>query len=303
MNLAIAVDLSVESHFAVRWALDLRDRARDRGESVTCHAIHVPSPSAPFAIQNFTGFGRADEEPGLHRQMVHQVRDFLESVSPDVDDVEIVVQDGDAPKIISKFCIAHQVDWLVTGMSTIGPVGRFFLGSTVHKLADRAPCRLAVVHPEHASLEGPVDLVVGVDFLPGSEAALFAAAELANHTDGHLCLLHALQDAPTGSVHGGLTTYLSTSDSANLTLASRRALHRMMDEVVQLYPDVTYDVFVDTGGARQVLSDAVTRRNSDILLLGKVRHPTIERLALGSVSRQILKRMPTTLVFAPPEVR
>lgn len=301
MNLAIAIDLSPESRAALKWALDLRQTLRERDEALTCHAIHIPSVSAPFAFQNFTGYGRATDEPGIHHQLVHQVRQFMRDVDYDIDDIQIYVRDGHAPQLISQYCIEHQIDWLITGQSSTGTIGRFFLGSTVDAMAELAPCPIVVVHRDHPHLERPVDISVGIDFLPGSEAALFAAANLADITTGHLCLAHAFQDAPTGALHQGMVNYLMPSSAANMTLATRRALHRMMDEVHQLYPHVTYDISVDHGLPRQVLTEIATHRDSDMLVLGKVHHPTLERLALGSAARQLLHKMPTTLVLAPSE--
>lgn len=300
MNIAIAVDLSLESHFAVRWALDLRARAREQGQSVSCYAICVPAPSEPFEFQTLN-YPDADEDPGVHRRLVHRVRAFLESVHHDVEDVEVVVEKGDAAGVITQFCRLHDIDWLVTGMSTVGPFARLFLGSTVHRLVDLTLCKLAVIHPKHPRLDRSHDFVVGVDFLPGSDAAIFAAAELADLTGAHLHLVHALQDAPTGTTHGGLVNYLASSNIAHLTDDARRALESMMATVEMRYPDIEFSTLVHAGSPKRVLVEFIESHAIDAVFLGKIHHSKLEKWALGSVSRWLLKHMPTSMILIPPE--
>ena len=299
MNIAIAVDLSVESHFAVRWALELRAKARRLGQSVRCWAVCVPSPQEPFEFQSLA-YPNSTKDPGVHRRISHRTRTFLESVDDDVDDVEVVVEEGVPAEILARFCLRHNVDWLVTGKSSVGPFARLFLGSTVHDLIDLSPCRLAIVHPEHARLDPPLQFAVGIDFLPGSEAALFSAAELSELIEARLLLIHALQDAPTGRLQGGLVNYLAGPDPARLTATARASLESMMGELERQYPNLAYDIMVHGGSPKKVLQDLIERHHVDIAFVGKVYHSTLERWALGSVARTLVKRMPCTLVLAPP---
>lgn len=300
MKIAVAVDLSVESHFALRWALDLRDRIRDQGRRARVYAVSVPADSATFAYRSFSGFSRTDEDPGVHRRIVHQIREFLESVRLDVDDVEIVVREGDPAETIAGFCDEEDVDWLSVGQSTVGMLARLLLGSTVHSLTDRASSKLAIVHPGHARLEKKAELVVAIDFLPGSESALMTAAQMADVTDGRLHLIHALEDAPTGTSSSASGTR-TTADIARLADDARQSLEELMDDIRQRYPDLNYTTFVHSGPARRVITDVIDRRSADAAFLGNVEHSTVEKWLFGSVSRALLRRMPTTMVLVPPQ--
>ncbi len=302
MKIAIAVDLSVESHFAVHWALDLRDWARKRDRPVDVFAISIPADVQEFEYRNLAGYPTdATEIPGVRHRMTHHVRNFLETVDYDVDDIEIILDEGDASEIITEFCEREGIDWLVTGMDATDALSRMLLGSTVHQLRETAPCNLVVVHPEHARLTGDQNFVTGIDFLPGSESALFAASEISDLTDSHLHLVHALQDAPTGSSRSGPIRSLDPTDVAYLTADARESLEAMMDELQVQYPDIEYSTLVHSGSARRVLIEYIDRHNIDAAFLGKVHHSTFEKWFFGSVSRLLLKRMPTTLVLAPPE--
>lgn len=300
MRIAVAVDLSVESHFALRWALDLRDHLREQGYSVETYAYTVPADAEQFASQNLAGYSRTDEEPGVHRWMVRKIREFLEAVRPDVDDVEIVVEEGKVAEKLTEFCEANDVDWLVVGQSTVGPLARLVMGSIVHDLTDQAPSRLVIVHPEHSRLEDNPELVVGIDFLPGSDAALMSAAELTQWTDGRLHLVHALEDAPTGATTSR-TGPRSSADIARLTDEARHSLEGLMGKVRERYPDLDYTTFVHSGRAKRVLAKLIERRGADAAFFGKVDHSTIEKWLFGSVSRALLRQMPTTMVLVPPE--
>ena len=300
MNIAIAVDLSVESHFAVRWALDLRARAREHDRTVKCYAVVITSSPAPYRYHNL-GFPEATDIPDIRHRLVHQVRNFLETVNQDVDDVEVVVEEGEPAESIAAFCSRKKIDWLITGMSSVGPFARLFLGSTVHDLIDLVPTKLVIVHPEHCRLEPPLDFAIGVDFLPGSEAALFTAADLTDVSGAHLHLVHALQDAPTGTVHGGLVSYLAPTDVAHLTADARNSLEAMMSELERQHPGINYSILVHSGAPKKVILDFIERQNIDAVFLGRILRSTFEKWTLGSVARSLVKRMPTTMLLVPPE--
>lgn len=300
-RIAIAVDLSVESHFAVRWALDLRNRLREREEAVEMFAISVPADRETFAFQSIPEYPDTTQDAGVHHWIVRRVRDFLETVDHRVDDIEIVAEEGEASEVIAGFCREHEIDWVTCGMEMKGAFARWILGSTVYELTDLTPCNLAVVHPEHARLKPPLQFACGIDFLPGSEAALFSASHLADVTDAHLHLVHALRDAPTGSNRGASLEELDPSDAKRLAVDARQSLEAMMEEVRLKYPKLDYSALVHGDSAKAVLVDYIREHHIDAAFLGRVDHSTFEKLLGASVGRQLLKRMPTTLVMVPPD--
>lgn len=302
MNIAVAVDFSMESHFAVRWALDLRDRARRQGIPVHTFAVTIPADAEDFGYRTLRGLPTSTtEDAGVSFQIAHRIREFLESVDYDVDDVEIVLEEGEPPEVLSEFCETNDIDWLVTGMNSSDALSRLVLGSTVHRLRELAPCNLAVVHPDHSRLNEPIDVAAGIDFLPGSDTALFGAASLTDLTGGHLHLLHALQEAPTGSSRRGPLSSLDPEDMARLESDAAESLDTMMDEIRRKHPDIEYSKLVHSGSAKKVLINYIDQNNIDATFLGKVHHSTFEKWFFGSVSRALLKKMPTTLVLVPPD--
>ncbi len=302
MNIAVAVDFSMESHFAVRWALDLRNRLRDRETPVNTFAVTIPADDQDFGYRTLAGLPTATtEDAGVTHQIAHHIRDFLESVDYDVDDVQIVLEEGDPSKVISRFCETHDIDWLVTGMNSSDALSRLVLGSTVHRLSEIAPCNLVVVHPEHSRLQSALDVAAGIDFLPGSETALFGAAALADVTGGHLHLVHALQEAPTGASRRGPLSTLDPEDMARLEADANESLDMMMDEIRRQHPELNYSKLIHSGSAKKVLINYIAEQDIDAVCLGKVHHSTFEKWFFGSVSRALLKKMPTTLVLVPPE--
>ncbi len=300
MKIAVAVDFSIESHFAIRWALALREQARRRDLPVELLAITVPSDVQRFKYRSLAGYPTdTTKSPGIRHWISHHVREFLEAVDDDVDDVEIVLREGEAADVIATYCAEADIDWLVTGMNSADAFSRFVLGSTVHELRDIVPCNLVVVHPEHHELDGNFDIATGIDFLPGSDAALFAAAELADLTDAHLHLVHALQDAPTGSTRAGSLSSLDATDIAYLTNDARQSLEALMEEVERVRPDLEYSTLVHSGPARRVFMEFIDEHAIDAVFLGRTQHSTLEKWLAQSLSQFLLKHMPTTLVLVP----
>ncbi len=299
MKIVIAIDLSEESRYATRWALDLRDRLRESDKPVETIALSV-APSSWYSTDREQ---KVTHDPGIYHNLTHQIRDFLESVDPDVDDVEIAIDEGRPTDIITEYCHTRNVDWLVVGMSDLGPVGRFMWGSTVHSLADRVRSRMAIIHPEHDRLMSSMNFVLGIDFLPDSHHALLTAAELADSADAHLHLVHALQDPPTTTLSTGLVNYLSPGDIAHRTATARHSLENLMAQVQLKYPDLNYITLVHSGPPEKILAQYIDEIDADMVLLGKGHRSAVEKWILGSVSRGLLKRMPTTLILVPPDDR
>lgn len=299
MNIAVAIDFSVESHFAVRWALDLRAQARERQQPIRLLAFCVPSPTEEFDFQTLS-YPRTTDDPDIHHRLTRRVRSFLESVHHDIEDVEIVVQEGETADILSTLCRREDVDWLILGKTSTGPISRLFLGSTVHELIEEIPTRTVVVHPDHARLGEDLQIAVGIDFLPGSLAALFAAADLADLTGAELQLIHALPDAPTGKSQGGLVNYLAPSDLVHLTTDARQSMESMMAELTRRYPTLRYTILVHSGTPRMVLRKFVESQQTDALVVGHIHQTRLERWALGAVGRYLIRKMPTTLIVVPP---
>ncbi|TXD36112.1 universal stress protein [Lujinxingia vulgaris] len=297
MKILLATDLSLEAESAARWALDLRERILATERSASLSALYVAPPEHYSANAG----ERLAENPDINARQTHQVREWLRTLSPHTDDIDILLEEGKPATVITNYCTTHQVDWLVLGTSGAGAISRAMLGSTAMKLVHRAPCKTVLVQPDHATLSEPPGLSVALDFMPGSQAALFSAAHLAHLTGAQLDLVHILHDTPTPTLNTGLVNYLSPQDIDQLTERTRECLIELGVEVKTLYPELTFESHVYAGPTVATLTQHCETHSVDLLILGKKSRSALQDRALGSIASAMARKHPTSLMLVPPE--
>lgn len=297
MKILLATDLSLEAESAARWALDLRERILTSDRPASLSALYV-APPEHYSVRSGE---RLAENADINARQTHQVRDWLRTLSPTTDDIDILLAEGKPASVITDFCQKHHVDWLVLGTSGAGAISRALLGSTALKLAHRAPCKTVLVQPDHDTLSAAPRLSVAVDFLPGSQAALFSGAHLAHLTGAHLDLVHILHDTPTPTLNTGLVNYLSPQDLDQLSERTRECLIELGAQVKTLYPELTFASHVYAGPTVATLTHHCETQPVDLLILGKKSRSALQDRALGSIASAMARKHPTSLMLVPPE--
>lgn len=296
MKIAVAVDFSPESAAAIRWALDLRTLLGEKDDPPSIVAISI----SPGAWQTTDRDKTPTTDPGIRYTMSHQLRDFLEEVEPQSDFIDLHLDSGPPAERITHYCDIHHIDWLIIGMSAHGPLGRLLWGSTAQDLVARAKCNVAVVHPHSPVPSKSTDFLIGADLLPRTDNALLAAAQFADPIGGTLHMAYALPDAPLSSVQTGFVNYTSQGDLAHLTAEAREKLENIADQLRHKYPTLRYSTAVYSGTPTALLMEQAKKHHADAIFLGNSRRSGFEGWLLGSAGRQLLKKMPTTLIFIPP---
>lgn len=295
MKLAVAIDFTIESSAALRWALDLRDHLRESQRPVELVAISI-APRTWFSMDREQ---KTTDDPGLHHSLVFQVREFLESVDSHLEDIRIIVDEGRPAPLISSICAQEEVDLLAIGRTAPTALNLWSWGSTSHKIADQIDCPLAIVDPDHQRFRRDSTILVGVDFSLTSENALWNAAELADLSTSELHVLHALEDMPLTTMSTGMVNYLSPGDLAHLSANARESLEHIMIGIRRRHPKLAYATLVHSGNAIKLLTHHVRNTEADLLVLGKIHRSRSAEYLLGGVARGLVKRPPTTLLLIP----
>ncbi len=304
MHIAIAVDLSMESRAAVAWGLALRDRLRQRDRASPVSVVCVIPQSAPFHHHSLPGYDSQLTDRGARHRLAHRLRTFIKTTGHAIDDVRIVLREGDATTELAAFCRDQYADILVCGATSVQGLSRLIMGSTAHQLLDAVDCPLVVAHPHQTEFPPHPQWVVGIDFHPDSEQALWEAARLADLSAARLHLVHALDASPHGAntpIAGrlGATTTSSSAGLTARTADTRRSLQSMMAEVTTRFPALEYATFVHPAQPAILLNEYIQKRNAHATFLGTRPQGRLERWLYPSVARALLKRLPTTMIFVP----
>ena len=240
-TIVVGVDGSETSDRAVDWAAE---QARLEGRDLTLvHATGTVGPAALLWLDQ-AGVDSEVAMDGVRREaerLLDTVADRVAAAAPDVE-VRGVVADLDARDLLLE--LAREAAMVVVGSRGRGPVKSLLLGSVAHALSRDPVCPVVVLRPlgESGARRG---IVVGVDALGTSTAALAFAYRQASLRRLPLRVVHAIWDArkSTGEVGPDEEGYD----------AERRMLAETLAGMAEQYPDVAAEPVLARGMVDRVL--------------------------------------------------
>ena len=256
-----------EARDAVAFGVDL---ARGLGAPLVVAGICVPVPG-PAEV------GHLD----LARdQTERRLQDALQRVPPDVD-ASLIVRVARSPvQGLHELAEHRDAAALVLGPTHLGRAGRALLGDVALIALHAAPCAVAVAPDGYAERAGSAPRTIGVGLVDTPEArdALDLAIDLAERLGARLRLIHV----ETGAQAAASAQLL---EPARATVADRVAV-----ETDVRRGDVGHEL-------------AAAGEDLDLLVLGSRAYGPLQRLLLGSVSRQVVHAARCPLLVLPRSVR
>jgi len=178
---------------------------------------------------------------------------------------------------------AASADFLALGAHGMNPLKDAVLGTTAERLVSRTTQPILIVRtPPHQAYRS---VLVAVDLLPGAEAALAGAMQLA--AEATLTALHAY-DVP----FEGLLHRAGVSDAA-IDQHRGRAHAKAVEKIAELSRAVSGDplrflAFVERGDAGARIVERQRTTGADLVVLLKRARSLGESVLLGSVTRHVL---------------
>jgi nucleotide-binding universal stress UspA family protein len=241
---------------AVRYAKNLADHFG--AELTLLHVVPAPPP------------GMTEE---VYVRCTVEVKEKLENfLQADLSGslVRRIVVKGDPARKIVQYALNEQSDVIVMATHGLGGFRRHLLGSNTAKVLHDADCPVWTgVHLE-ASGTSPAfpirQILCAVDLGPQSANALAWASALQQEFDARLTLAHAALTPPQRARVGA--PYHENPEQSNWGFTVRSAA---LKELEQLLSDseAAAEILVDSGEPAQVISEAATRLNADILVIGR----------------------------------
>ncbi len=203
--------------------------------------------------------------------------------------IRVDVIDGPAANTVVEVAHERAAHAIVVGTGQHGALGRIVYGERAVQIARLADRPVVVVPP--GAKAGPVsDAIVAVDFSPASQrAARFAVEMLAD--DGWLTLVHvksAVDQSEEGAGWWEEAYERRTADLFRRFVASLRLDRGITVATRMLHGDV----------AATLLAHAL-EHGAGLIACGGRRHSFVERMLLGSVSTELIRRAECTVVVMP----
>jgi len=274
------------------------DRAMDRAAHLAKSwgarlvVLNVLEPeydlAGPAGTADLPSWRRPPEREAVVAAQVH--RDLRE----DLQGAEIRVVEGGVVATIEAVAREIDAELIVTGIARDETLGRYFLGSTVERLARQTAVPLLIAK---SRLRSYGEILVATDFSPSSQHALTAAARFFPSTP--LTLLHAwefpfagLMDRPalrrewTAMEKEGCDTFVAQSQ---LSQDQRRYLQ----------------VLVEHGSPDTIVSTYMRDKGVDLVVVGTHGRSGVFDVRLGGTAKRILNGAPgdVLLIREPRSVR
>jgi len=279
MKTLLAVDGSDNSYEAVR-ALKYFARAE---QLTLLHVLNLSKSVQPMMatrgdMEEFTAREQSIRKDG--ERLLEQVQSLLPMhAGPSTKHLRI----GSPADVIVSMAGEQKTDLIVMGARGLSPLKEWLLGSVSHRILTLAPCATLIVQgPVKAMkqillpLQGPYDAEAAIRFLqlkPFHEAVEVTLLTVLPSTD---------QPSPAGS---------AAAASAAEMLEKQTDYIKGVAERLRALGYQAHGVAVVGTPATMILQQATTLR-SDLILMGTRGRQGIARLVLGSVSHEVLHKMP-----------
>ena len=279
MKTLLAVDGSDNSYEAVH-ALKYFSRAE---QLTLLHALNVPKPAYPMllpelAAEQYKSFEQIMREDG--ERLLDRIHSLLPMhAGPSTKHLRI----GSPAQVIVSMAEEQKADLIVMGARGLGPIKEWLLGSVSHRVLTLASCATLIVN-------GPVKAMKQI-LLP-----------LAGLSDAETAIRFLQLKPFHEAVDVTLLTVLTSTepprpgDDAAAAAATERLEEKAayLEGVAERLRAIGYQahgVAVVGTPSSMILQEATTLQ-SDLILMGTRGRQGMTRFMLGSVSHEVLHKMP-----------
>ena len=279
MKTLLAVDGSDNSYEAVH-ALKYFSRAEQLS---LLHALNVPKPAYPMllpelAAEQYKSFEQIMREDG--ERLLDRIHSLLPMhAGPSTKHLRI----GSPAQVIVSMAEEQKADLIVMGARGLGPIKEWLLGSVSHRVLTLASCATLIVN-------GPVkamkQILLPLAGLSDAEAAIRFLQLKPFHEAVDVTLLTVLT-----STEPPRPGDAAAAAAATERLEEKAAYIEGVAERLRVIGYQAHGVAVVGTPSSMILQEATTLQ-SDLILMGTRGRQGITRFLLGSVSHEVLHRMP-----------
>ena len=279
MKTLLAVDGSDNSYEAVH-ALKYFSRAE---QLTLLHALNVPRPAYPMllpelAAEQYKTFEQIMREDG--ERLLDRIQSLLPMhAGPSTRHLRI----GSPAQVIVSMAEEQKADLIVMGARGLGPIKEWLLGSVSHRVLTLASCATLIVN-------GPVkamkQILLPLEGLSDAEAAIRFLQLKPFHEAVDVTLLTILT-----STEPPMPGDAAAAAAATEKLEEKAAYIEGVAERLRAIGYEAHGVAVVGTPSSMILQEATTPQ-SDLILMGTRGRQGMTRFLLGSVSHEVLHKMP-----------
>jgi nucleotide-binding universal stress UspA family protein len=279
MKTLLAVDGSDNSYEAVH-ALKYFSRAE---QLTLLHALDVPRPAYPMMLPDvaedlYKTLEQSKREDG--ERLLDRVQSLLPMhAGPSTKYLRI----GSPAEVIVSMAEEQKADLIVMGARGLGPIKERLFGSVSHRILTLAPCATLIVN---GPVKGMKQILLPLEGLSDAEAAIRFLQLKPFHQAIEVTLLTVLTSTEPPWPGDAAAAAASTEK-----LEEQAAFIEGVAERLRAIGYQAHGVAVVGTPSSMILQEATTLQ-SDLILMGTRGRQGITRFVLGSVSHELLHKMP-----------
>jgi nucleotide-binding universal stress UspA family protein len=143
-------------------------------------------------------------------------------------------------------------------------------------------------------------IVALVDFTEVTSRIVKMAESLAGAMSGHIILLHVVPPEPVVSTLGAEAPAIPQPPSPETMEAEKEKLQELQDVIAGRGLNVTALQF--EGPVSETVVEETMKLNADIVIMGSHHHSALYNLFIGSVTADVLKRLPLPVLVVPADI-
>jgi len=280
-SIVAGVDGSPEGGSAAATAWTIAERAR-----VPVHVVHAVPEIAALT----EGGSRSTEvfrvREGVLDVARQQLVERLRGIAPEGSLANLDVRFGRAATVIVDVAREHDAELIVLGGKEHGLLARWFADNTAVDVVRLAtvPTLVATHSAAHVAR-----VLAAVDLSHAAAATIAVAERFAQLFDAELRVVHAIEPVPLAAE---LPTPVNAQQFTDVAMA-------MLER--EVWPKLTLpaEQQVRHGSARGVIATEAADWNADLVVVGSHGKGWVDRILLGSVTEDLLRHLPTSLVVVP----
>jgi nucleotide-binding universal stress UspA family protein len=279
MKTLLAVDGSDNSYEAIH-ALKYFSRAE---QLTLLHALDVPRPAYPMMLPKvaedlYKTLEQSKREDG--ERLLDRVQSLLPMhAGPSTKYLRI----GSPAEVIVSMAEEQKADLIVMGARGLGPIKERLFGSVSHRILTLAPCATLIVN---GPVKGMKQILLPLEGLSDAEAAIRFLQLKPFHQAIEVTLLTVLPSTEPPWPGDAAAAAASTEK-----LEEQAAYIEGVAERLRAIDYQTHGVAVVGTPSSMILQEATTLQ-SDLILMGTRGLQGIARFVFGSVSHEVLHKMP-----------
>lgn len=309
-RVAVALDTSPESRYALRWALTIARRA-----DCPLDLVRVAVPSVPGSeLYAASVLSDADAER-LTRQAAQDLRDVADEAASEGVRATPVVLQGEVPAALADHLRESEADLAVMTTHDRGRLERLLLGSVSDTVMRHAHIPVLLVRAPRTDAVADVEpavrrILVPFDGSPLAEQMLPPAATFATVMGADLTLLGVVEPmlanaALATGIDGTPSTPLvpglvgPEGDEERAALESQ-SLERTAERLRPMGVGVDVHVLVDARPSHAIVAFAALH-DVDVIAMTTHGRGALKRLVAGSVTEAVLRASTAHMLLYRPE--